>query len=74
MSENQKDKKATATGEAATDENVTTLENPMPAPPKDGAVTTLENPMPSGPAKPGVRTMENPMPAPPALDLDGDGK
>lgn len=74
MSGNDKDTQATATGEAATDENVTTLENPMPAPPKDQGATTLENPMPSGPAKTAVRTMENPMPAPPALDRDGDGK
>ncbi|MFJ6074417.1 hypothetical protein ACIQFU_26895 [Streptomyces sp. NPDC093065] len=74
MSENQQDTEATATGEAASGETFTTLENPMPTPPKDGAVTTLENPMPSGPAKPDVRTMENPMPAPPALDRDGEGK
>ncbi|WP_217244877.1 hypothetical protein [Streptomyces sp. AC602_WCS936] len=58
MSENEKNTEATATGEAAADETITTLENPMPAPPKDGGITTLENPMP----------------APPALDLDGDGK
>ncbi|MFG3250640.1 sigma-like protein [Streptomyces sp. NPDC048187] len=74
MSENQRTTETTATGEGATDETVTTLENPMPTPPKDGAVSTLENPMPGGPAKPDVRTMENPMPAPPALGLDGEGK
>ncbi|WP_217145085.1 hypothetical protein [Streptomyces sp. AC627_RSS907] len=71
MSDSKKDTDVTATGGAATDEALTTLENPMPAPPKDGGATTLENPMPSGPAKPAVTTMENPMPAPPALDRDG---
>ncbi|MDT0614282.1 sigma-like protein [Streptomyces lancefieldiae] len=72
MSDNQKDTEVAATGRAVTGEAITTLENPMPAPPKDGGATTLENPMPSGPAKPAITTMgENPMPAPPALDLDG---
>lgn len=61
MSEKQKDTTATAKNNAATDETITTLENPMPTPPKDGGATTLD----------GITTLENPMPAPPALDLDG---
>ncbi|MFV0135268.1 sigma-like protein [Streptomyces sp. HMX87] len=71
MSENQKNTAAAASGEATGDEKITTLENPMPAPPKDGAAGPQENPMPSEPAKGGLTTMENPMPAPPALDRDG---
>ncbi|MEN3586212.1 hypothetical protein AAH978_18930 [Streptomyces sp. ZYX-F-203] len=40
-------------GETSGDETAQSLalmENPMPAPPKDGGATTLENPMPAPPA------------------------
>lgn len=56
-----------STDEAA--EVITTLDNPMPAPPAKPDTTTLDNPMPAPPADPDITTLDNPMPAPPALGL-----
>lgn len=63
--------KPTEATEATADENITTLDNPVPSEPADDTVTTLNNPMPSEPVNNAVTTMNNPMPAPPALKLDG---
>ncbi|MEV6590291.1 hypothetical protein [Streptomyces acidicola] len=71
MSDEKKDVDVTQPTEATTDEKITTLNNPMPAPPAGpNATTRKNNPMPSEPADNAVKTMNNPMPAPPALDLD----
>ncbi len=53
------------------DEEITTLDNHAPAPPKDGEFTTLDNHAPAPPKDGGITTMDNHAPAPPALGLGG---
>ncbi|MCX4994333.1 sigma-like protein [Streptomyces longwoodensis] len=52
-------------------EEIVTLDNHAPAPPKDGPVVALGSQAPAPSADTAITTMDNHAPAPPALDLGG---